>query len=101
MKVTTESDRCPKAAVGQNWRTVSCPQDRPQTGESPPSTTTTTEDPPTFTTTTTAEDPPTTTTTEYRGRSADHYYHYYHYYLRSRDNLHLRTESFKKYRFKN
>ncbi len=73
MKVTTESDRCPKAAVDQNQRTVSCPQDRLRRGESLPATTaedpttitttTTMEDPPTITTTTTAEDPPTITTT--------------------------------------
>jgi hypothetical protein len=31
-KVFTESDRCPEAAAGQNWRTVSCLQDRLQTG---------------------------------------------------------------------
>ncbi len=31
-KVTTENDRCPEAATGQNQRTVSCLQDGLQTG---------------------------------------------------------------------
>ncbi len=85
--MTTESDHCPEAAAGQNWRTVSCPQDRLQTGELPPptitiitSTTTTAEEPPT---TTTAEDQPTTTTTDVEIISI------------------FRTESFEKYHFEN
>ncbi len=97
-----------EAAVGQNQRTVSCPQDRLQTGESPP-TTTTAEDPPTTITTTTAEDPPTTittttaedppstiTTTYYCRRPA-----YYYYYPRCRGTLHLQNIKPEKYRFKN
>ncbi len=31
-KVSTESDRCPEVAAGQNQRTVSCLQDRLRTG---------------------------------------------------------------------
>ncbi len=31
-KVSTESDRCPEAAAGQNQKTVSCLQDRLRTG---------------------------------------------------------------------
>jgi hypothetical protein len=96
-KVFTESDRCPEAAAGQNQRTVSCLQDRlqtggPKTGDSPFLRLSTT---PIYYSEIpllllllpiTADDPPTTTTTTTAVTKVV---------------FAFRARNFKKYRFKN
>jgi hypothetical protein len=106
-----ESDRCPEATSGLNQRTVSCLQDRLQTGgpkqetlfpldtlqlrlQLPPTTLSTT---PIYNSDILLHS--TEPTTNYRGRSAYHVYYYY-YYRRYRGRLRLQSQELREVSFR-